>query len=135
MGRLNTTVDRLASFFGYAPAPVVSLSPKKTKPFGGRLAPPPQTVTRFILSDIEDAIHAAGNGNLQQAAQLARAIRRDGKTAGVLSTRTDGLVRLPIQITGREDMALDLAGDGKSKGAFAQKFPIPELASLEHRSR
>ena len=98
--------------------------------FGGRLAPPPQTVTRFILSDIEDAIHAAGNGNLQQAAQLARAIRRDGKTAGVLSTRTDGLVRLPIQITGREDMALDLAGDGKSKGAFAQKFPIPELAKL-----
>jgi hypothetical protein len=121
----------VASLFGYAPVPVVTAPVKKKKKmFGGRLAPPPQTITRFLLSDIEDAIHEAGNGNLQLAAQFARAIVRDGKTRGVLSTRTDGLVRLPIQITGREDMARELAGDGTTKGVFAQKFPIAELAKI-----
>jgi hypothetical protein len=120
-------LDRLAASLGYAPAsPATPPTKGKAKPFGGRLAPPPQSVTRFLLSDIEDAIIAADQGNLRPAAQLAKAIRRDGKTAGVLSTRTDGLVRLPIEITGREDMATELA----SKGVFARKFPVPELAKL-----
>src|SRR5262245_55224043 len=63
----------------------------------GQIAPPPVSQTRWYLSDLEDAIQAADVGDLSIAARLCRSLRRDGVLAGVLSTRTDGLVRLPIR--------------------------------------
>ncbi len=65
------------------------------KQLGGQLAPLPQTKTRWYLADLETAEQSADAGDLDLAAQLMRSARKDGVFAGVLSTRTGGLVRLP----------------------------------------
>jgi hypothetical protein len=97
---------------------------------GGQIAPLPTSQTRWFLSDLEAAIHDADLGDLARAARLCRSMRRDGKLAGVLSTRTEGLVRLPIRWSGREDMARELEGRDRRRGVFARMCPTPELALL-----
>src|SRR4249920_654953 len=67
---------------------------------GGQLAPPGHTPTRLYLADIESATNAADLGQIGPAAQLMIAAKQDGVFAGVLSTRTDGLVRLPRRFRG-----------------------------------
>ncbi len=62
---------------------------------GGQLQLPSYTQTRWYLSDLESAELAADTGNLALAARLCRSVRKDGVVSGVLSTATDGLVRLP----------------------------------------
>ncbi len=84
----------------------------------------PRSVTRWHLSDLESAIIAADTGNLRTLGQLWRTVRRDGQVAGVLSTRTQGLVQLPLQIIGDEEQVTALSED------FAQVFPASELALL-----
>jgi hypothetical protein len=98
--------------------------------FGGQVAPPPVSRTRWVLSDLEAAIHRADQGQLRDAAQLSRSMRRDGTLMGVLSTRTDGLVRLPVRWSGRDDMVREFEGRDGKRGLFAQMFPSPELALL-----
>jgi hypothetical protein len=104
--------------------------------FGGQLAPPPITVTRWHLSDLESAQHEADVGNIQRAAQLARWIRRDGVLSGVLSTTTGGLVRLPKRYSGAPALVAALEGRGKTakgrarRALFDLMFPSPELALL-----
>ncbi len=84
----------------------------------------PRSVTRWHLSDLEGAIIGADAGNLRTVGQLWRSLCRDGQVAGVLSTRTQGLVQLPLQISGDEDVVAALGED------FAQVFPSSELALL-----
>jgi hypothetical protein len=102
------------------------------KQFGGQLAPPPITVTRWHLADLETAQHEADVGNLQRPAQLARWIRRDGVLSGVLSTCTGGLVRLPKRFSGDPKMVSRLRGRGagRRRGLFDLMFPSTELALL-----
>jgi len=85
----------------------------------------PRSITRWHLADLEGAVLAADSGNMRFAGQLVRSIRRDGMVSGVLSTRTQGLVQLPLRITGDSaELATELTRD------FAGIFPTSELALL-----
>lgn len=94
---------------------------------GGQLSPLPQTRTRWYLADIETATHLADYGDLSAAAQLCRAMRHDGVIAGLLSTSTGGLVRLPKRFSGRKDIVERLEGRGGVRAVFDEMFPASEL--------
>lgn len=96
----------------------------------GQINPPPLSQTRWLLTDLERAIHQCDLGDLSIAGRLWRSMRRDGVLAGVLSTRTDGLVRLPIRWSGDDEMVRTWEGRDRKRGLFAQMFPAPELALL-----
>lgn len=94
---------------------------------GGQLSPLPHTLTRWYLNDLEAAMHSADSGNIRMAAQLARAMRRDGVLAGLLSTTSGGLVRLPKRFSGRSDIVADLEGRDGCRSRFDDMFPASEL--------
>lgn len=97
--------------------------------YGGQLQPQSGTRSRWYLADVEAAEHAAEAGDLSLAAQLMAAANRDGVLAGVLSTRTDGLVRLPKRFNGPADMVDGLqAGGNVARSQFDEMFPPTELA-------
>jgi len=99
--------------------------------FGGQIQLPPTTRTRWYQKDVETAEYAANSGNLMLAAQLMSYAGRDGVLSGVLSTRTDGLVRLPKTFRGPEDILSDLrSSDLSSRPVFDEMFPPSELAAL-----
>lgn len=61
--------------------------------------------------DIQDALHAADGGSLQMAAELCERLMCDPQIAGVLSTRTLGMLGLPLAFEGDSRMVAALAGD------------------------
>lgn len=108
------------------------------KMWGGNIAQPAIARSRWYLADVETAEHLANNGRLTLVGQLMSAARRDGILCGVLSTRTDGLVRLPKHFRGdpdvvraleprHEDVALD---DASVRSVFDEMCPPAELALL-----
>lgn len=98
---------------------------------GGQLAPPPKSQTRWYLKDIEIAEREADAGNINRAARLMRAAKSDGTYSGVLSTRTSGLVRLPIQWRGDDEIVRALGSSPDSaRSVFSEMFPASELALL-----
>lgn len=98
---------------------------------GGNLQPPPYSFSRWYMADLESAEQSADGGQIEFAARLMRAARRDGVLAGVLSTRTDGLVRLPKRFRGDKEVieALELGHDSACS-VFDEIFPARELALL-----
>jgi hypothetical protein len=97
---------------------------------GGNLQPVPTTRLRWYLADLERAQAQADMGNLTLAAQLYRAMRRDGTLAGLLGTRTSGLVRLPKRFYGRPEIAQVLRARNGTRSVFDDMFPPSELALL-----
>lgn len=133
-------VQRLKALLGIsayqAPVPsAIAVDPETERAIrgvmGGQIAPPIHSRTRWYLSDVEAAEHAADSGDLTTVAQLMRAARKDGVLAGLLSTRTGGLVRLPKRFRGdpRIVQALELGHD-KVRSVFDEMFPPQELALL-----
>lgn len=99
--------------------------------FGGQLQPIPFSQTRWYMADLEAAEHNADQGHLAGAARLMRAARRDGVLSGVLSTRTDGLVRLPKRFRGRDEYVAALeVGHDETRSVFDEMCPESELAKL-----
>lgn len=98
--------------------------------YGGNLARPTVQQTRFYTTDIEDAVRAADGGNLRPAARLWNAMRRDGVMAGLLSTCTDGLVRLPKRFYGDAAQVEELKPHNDTRSVFDEMFPPAELALL-----
>lgn len=98
---------------------------------GGQLQPIPISQPRWYLEDIEGAEHSADSGYLNVAARLMRAARKDGVYSGVLSTRTDGLVRLPKRFRGSPEIvaALEVGGE-EARSVFDGMCPSSELAAL-----
>lgn len=99
--------------------------------YGGQLQPIPLSQTRWYPADLEAAERNADAGHLAGAARLMRAARKDGVLAGVLSTRTGGLVRLPKRFRGDPEMvaALEL-GHEDARSVFDEMFPASELELL-----
>lgn len=97
---------------------------------GGQITPPVLSQTRWVLRDLETAIHQADMGDLSTAARLWRSMRGDGVLSGVLSTSTDGLVRLPVRWSGGDEMVREFEGRDRKRGVFASMYPSPELALL-----
>lgn len=133
--------DRVAALLGVSAFAAPSLASSYTpdqgvvdeirEAFGGQLALVPQSQTRWYLRDLEAAEHAADTGDLSQAARLMRSARKDGVYAGVLSTRTGGLVRLPKRFRGTPEIVDALKqGSEETRGVFDEMFPATELALL-----
>jgi hypothetical protein len=99
--------------------------------YGGQLAPPGTSQSRWYIGDMEPAEHQADAGNLTSVARLMRAARGDGVFAGVLSTCTDGLVRLPKKFRGDKELVKSLAqGNDPALSEFDEMLPPAELALL-----
>jgi len=133
--------QRMAALLGIsaysAPPPSASLGLEAEsveairKAMGGQLAQLPTTQTRWYLADLEDAEHLADSGDLSLAARLMRSARKDGKFAGVLSTRTGGLVRLPKRFRGAPEIVSVLeVGHQGVRSVFDEMLPATELALL-----
>lgn len=98
---------------------------------GGLLPPQSYTPTRWYLADLEAAERLADMGDLRRAGQLMLAARKDGHLAGVLSTRTGGLVRLPRVFRGDADVIGALErGHDSTRAEFDEMCPASELALL-----
>jgi len=136
--RLSAAVAALLGVSTYA-APLPLAGPSLDSPqveaarsqYGGQLAPLPQSQTRWHDRDLESAEHTADSGIIGPAARLMRSARKDGTYAGVLSTRTDGLVRLPKKFRGDPEIvaALELGHDSV-RSVFDEMFPPAELALM-----
>lgn len=99
--------------------------------YGGQIVPIPQTRTRWLIRDVESAQANADTGDLWAAAKLWQAARGDGVLAGVLSTRTNGLVQLPKRWRGDPDVVSRLElGHDSIRSVFDEMCPPAELAQL-----
>lgn len=98
--------------------------------YGGQIQPIPLSQTRWYMRDLEAAEHAADSGDLSIAARLMRSARKDGVYAGVLSTRTGGMVRLPKRFRGAAKQVAALERGHGSRSVFDEMFPAAELALL-----
>lgn len=97
---------------------------------GGIIQPIPSTQLRWYLADLEYAQAEADSGNLARAAQLYRAMRRDGVLMGLLNTSTLGLVRLPKRFYGPAAIVDSLRSLNGSRSVFDEMVPPAELAAL-----
>lgn len=139
MTRIRAALLALLGVSVYASPPLPESHPSLDSPRvervrrarGGQLTGLPVTRSRWYLSDVERAQALADAGDLSLAAQMAAAARGDGIVSGVLSTRTDGLVRLPKRFRGSPEIvsALELGGDSV-RSVFDQMCPPAELALL-----
>ena len=135
MANWRDTIAALLGVSAYEYRRVASEPPADTveklrESLGGNLAPIPITQVRWYMSDIESAQRAADSGDLSIAARLYRAMRRDGMFAGLLSTCTDGLVRLPKRFYGDPNQVSELEPRNGSRSLFEEMFPPSELALL-----
>jgi hypothetical protein len=136
VGRL--TVDALRAILsvstyeqqrqGWGPTPAQQDTIREN--LGGNISPLPQTKTRWYLKELELAQYNADSGDLEMAAMLYRAMRRDGVFSGLLSQCTDGLVRLPKRFFGDVDQVKELEARNGSQSVFDAMFPPQELALL-----
>ena len=133
--------DQLARLFGvspYKPAPMVTgnkldseFVERVRERHGGQLGPRTVTRPRWYLSDVETAQVKADLGDFKLAAQLMKAARGDGTYAGVLSTRTGGLVRLPKMFYGKPEIVDRLQPTKeKPRSEFDEMHPPTELEKL-----
>lgn len=123
----------ISALGGQAPALPANTNNEKAirKSMGGQLARIPISQARWYQDQVERAEREADNGDLDRMGRLCRAIRSDGKIAGVLATRTDGLVRLPKKFKGPEHIVRELeARPGSPRSTFDEMFPSAELALL-----
>ena len=136
---VHTTLLNLAGFFGDDSSPYSASyldldseeADEARSHFGGQIQLPPVTRTRWYQKDVETAEYLANSGGMSWAAQLMAYAGRDGVLSGVMSTRTDGLVRLPKTFRGPEDILQDLrSSDLSSRPVFDEMFPPGELALL-----
>jgi Inorganic Pyrophosphatase len=76
----------------------------------------------------------AEQGQLQLAVQLIEACESDGIISGLLTTRSAGLLKLPLTIDGDEELVDDLVGtdvpNSKRSGTFWKMFPSATLARI-----
>lgn len=98
---------------------------------GGNIQPIPTTKLRWYLADLEAAQASADAGTMRPAAQLYRAMRRDGVLSGLLGSRAGGLVRLPNKLYGDAEIVEDLTRKNGTRSVFDEMFPPSELELLD----
>jgi hypothetical protein len=130
--------DRLAALLGisaYQPPKGYGLEHDDTavesirEAFGGNLSPMPRARTRWYVEDLERAAFQCDDGNIELAAQLCQAMRRDGTISGLLGTLTSGIVRLPKKFYGKYGVE-ELKARNGSRSVFDDMFPPSEVALL-----
>jgi hypothetical protein len=100
--------------------------------FGGQLAIPPQSATRWTQADIERAEILADQGDMSIAGALMRSAHKDAVIAGTMSTRCSGLIRLPRRFRGNPEMVDRLQRGGlEARSIFDEMHPPKELEKLD----
>jgi len=129
--------DTLAALLGvstYEKAPASQVDWKRVSEHraehAGSITRQSYTQTRWYVADLEDAVRMADAGNLQKAARLWKAMRRDAVISGLMSTCTDGLVRLPKRFYGDAQQIEELESRNGTRSVFDEMFPAAELAKL-----
>lgn len=90
-----------------------------------QMAPMTFSQSDWLLENLDEAVKSSDSGAISKAAKLAAACRRDGVIAGVLSTRTKGLLSLPRHVTAPDpSVAREFEAD------FDAMFPMAELEQL-----
>jgi hypothetical protein len=114
---------------GYGPELSDKVVDRLRRMFGGNLASQPTTQIRWYLSDLELAAHHADAGDIQLAAQLWAAMRRDGVIGGLMGTLTGGLLALPKKWYGEFGVA-DLRAANGTRSVFDDMCPPEELSQF-----
>lgn len=115
---------------GYGPSLGDEQVTRIREELGGNLAQMPTTRLRWYLSDLETAQFLADSGDVSAAAQLYRAMRRDGTIAGLLGTLTGGIARLPKKFYGTHASVDALRANNGTRSVFDDMCPPSELALL-----
>lgn len=103
---------------------------------GGLVELPVHAVIEWSPSQVREALRDADTGSLQRAADLVEAIKGDDRVQGVLSTRSHGLLGLPLTFFGNDEQTAALEGVRAQNGAkgipgdWWKMFPEAELAQL-----
>lgn len=133
--RFLTAIKALAGVSEYATDPpqgTMTIDDPATErareAWGGQLQPLLSSKLRWYLADLESAQRHADAGSMQMVAQLARAMRRDGVIAGLLKTRTAGLVALPKRFKGSDKLVSQLQETSAVRPLFDEMFPPEALA-------
>lgn len=113
-----------------ASAPDEAMVDRIRRDRGGQIVQMPITQTRWYLRDLESAVHAADTGDLWLMGTLYRSMVRDGVLAGLLSTRTGGLVCLPKKFSGDPEIKSVLEERNGTRSTFDDMLPPSELALL-----
>lgn len=118
------------------------------------------SITGWTPTRVEQAREQADSGVMQEVADLCETMCRDARIKGVLSTRTHGLLGLPIEFDGGAPRAREtLAGNSNGKNGewfhmhdesevakllrwglllgvgLAQRIPLPRVMGEPHRYR
>jgi hypothetical protein len=115
---------------GYGPELEDRVVERVRESLGGNLALQPTTQIRWYLADLEEAQYQADAGDLMPAAQLWRAMRRDGVITGLMGSLTSGLVRLPKKFYGEAASVAALKARNGTRSTFDDMCPPSELALL-----
>lgn len=97
---------------------------------------PTRSVVEWTPGDVRAALLDADTGMMRRPALLVEAIMGDDRVQGVLSTRTHGLLGLPVSFYGDPDLVALLQGvkalgdQPAVPGDWAAMFPEAELAKL-----
>lgn len=91
---------------------------------------PTRVQSQWTPGQIKTALSGADSGNLTQVADLSESVMQDDRVRGVLSTRTDGMLGLPLTFIGDDDVTAALEGDDTTKGDWWSMFPESELSKL-----
>lgn len=134
--RLRKATEALLGVSAYEPAK--GFGPELDDPsvkaareaIGGNIQPLPSTRLRWYLEDLEAAQIAADTGFLRMAAQLSRAMQRDGVLRGLLDARAAALLRSPIRLYGNTEVADVLRARNGSRSVFSEMFPPSELRQM-----
>lgn len=130
-------IDALLGVSAYQPANTNNTSvdeeSEKTirEAIGGNIQPLPTTRLRWYIEDLEAAQASADAGYIRPAAQLCRAMHRDGTLKGLTQSRTKGLIRLPKRFYGNSEVADTLKARNGSRSVFDEMFPPSELQLLD----
>lgn len=108
---------------------------RRNGPFPNQLsAQQPFSREEWDFGDDYDAFIQAEQGMLQMAVQLIESCEGDGVIAGLLTTRSAGLLKLPLTIEGDEELVDELVGNdsanSKRTGTFWKMFPSSTLARI-----
>lgn len=89
-------------------------------------------LTGWTPNRVETALSTADAGSMMQLADLVETIMRDDRVMGVLSTRTHGLLGLPVDFLGGSEEARQclIGGDGQP-GEWFSMHDESELAKLD----
>lgn len=99
---------------------------------GKPIAQPQRAVprTHWTPQDVQVALRDADAGQLINAADLVEQLLTDDRISGVMSTRTLGMLGLPLTFEGAQPLVDALAGPSGTDGDWHAMHPEAELASL-----